>query len=385
MFVAKEILDELMATVSLEEVVISTGYGVKGSGRSKGIDRCPKCGRDWTHIKINSRRNLFRCMSPSCQWAGNQFHWVMETRGCGFLDAVKYVAALGGFELPQTTKEQWERKQRVQNCLEETVRFYSQFDHEYIGKRGISEETAYECLVGYAPGGTVLKNHLNELGYDDLFLEEVKLIRRVGDYLMDSFFKRVIVPIYLDNRIVDIYGRSVEAKGIKHFYLNGQKIFMGYDDIVPGEPILMVEGPFDWLSLKQHKVMNAVCIGGAGKFSSFHVHRLKKKNVPLVYIGYDTGDRNGSGQEGAIEAGLMLQESGVPSKVIQMPVDTDVNKLLQEQSIEAYRKLVREALPFEKYHSFHMLSKIPTAFIHEYLSKIDERNVNESRSVEQRA
>ncbi|MBG9564897.1 hypothetical protein ABE38_05585 [Brevibacillus agri] len=368
MFVSRETLDELMATVPLEEVVVATGYGVRGTGRSKGIERCPKCGRDWTHIKINGRRNLFRCMSPSCGWAGNAFHWVMETRGCQFLEAVKYVATLGDFELPQSTKEEKQRLQRIQKCLQETVRFYGQFSHDYIAKRGITKETAEKYLVGFAPGGTVLKDHLNQLGFDDVFLEEIKLIRRVGDNLMDSFFNRVVVPIYLDNRIVDLYGRSIFDKGTKHFYLNGQKILMGYDEIVSGEPVLIVEGPFDWLSLKQNKVMNALCTGGASKFSSFHIHRLKKKGVPMVFIGYDTGDKNGSGQEGAIEAGILLQEAEIPSRVIQMPEDTDVNKLLRENSIEAYRNLIREALPFEKYHAFHTLSKIPTNLIHEYLN-----------------
>lgn len=367
MYIDPHIIDEIMHSVSLEEVVRATGFHMRGRGKYRGIEVCPRCGRDWTHIKLNTHRNLFVCMSPSCGWAGNQFHWVMEVEKLSFPEAVKRVAEIGQYPLPSPSDP---KRKRYYQCIQAAAAFYAQFSHTYFEKRGIGKELVRKMQLGYAQGGQRLKKHLNRLGYDDEFLLSIRLIREVSPgVFMDTFFKRVIIPIAFHNTIVDLYGRSViDSDEYKHMYLNGKRIFMGLDDFITKKPAILLEGPFDYLALKQHGIQNVAFIGGAGKFSPFHLQQIKKKQIDTVYIGYDTGDESGAGQEAAIKTGKMLTDAGLNVFVLEMPKGLDVADYLLTHSIEDYRALVERALPFEKYHAFYTLSQLNPQYILEYIT-----------------
>lgn len=365
MYISKDIIDEIQNTLLLEDVVVATGYSINGTGRSKGIERCLKCGRDWTHIKINSRKNLFRCMSPNCGWAGNIYNWIMEANKVSFVDAVSIAATMINMDISPSSEIKQYNIQKFQ-CHKEVISFYSRFTHEYLTHRGITKEFARNEKIGYAPGGNILKKHLNQIGYSDEFLSELRLIRKVNGTYLDSFFKRIVFPIYYQGKVVDIYGRSVTNVS-KHFYLYGHNIIDGIDQLSNDSPPLLLEGFFDKAILKQAGLKNTICTGGAGKFNEYHLNKLKTKNIKDVFIGYDTGDTSGAGQCGAIKAGLLLKEHGINSKVVQMPTDIDPNEFLDLYSIVEYKALLNNAMPFEKYYAFHLLSNISKELIEEYL------------------
>ena len=96
--------------------------------------------------------------------------------------------------------------------LRHTAAFYQLELHrypegiEYLAQRGLHDAALIEELgLGYAHGGN-LRPHLQQLGYSLERLLQVGLIRPQGQ---DAFCRHVIFPCRQQNRIVNLYGRSI--------------------------------------------------------------------------------------------------------------------------------------------------------------------------------
>lgn len=377
MYFSSEVIDEIQSSVDLEDVVKATGYYVKRSaGKSNGISECPSCGRDHNHIKILKTKNIFYCYSAACGFKGNAFQWIQYVEKKSFPEAIQRVAEIGGIELPtyQSNDENLKYRNKV---LEAAIHFYSKFESNYLTNRGVSEEIQKKYEVGFAPGGQELKKHLLNLGYEKELLLELGLIRevKIKDKLqtMDTFFKRVIIPIRKNGFIVDIYGRAVE-EDVKypHLYLYGQNIMFGVDNFKTGSKhALAVESIINQLTLESHGFSNIFAVGGADKFKKYHVNQLKKKGIEEVIIAYDTGDLSGAGQEGAIKTGLLLQENNIHSRVIEMPKDIDINEffIIKKATREMFEKLVIQAKGFKEYQAYNILDSIDKDLIIKYLQE----------------
>ena len=368
MYYAPEIVDEIQMSVSIEDVIRYTGYTVKGTGRSKGVEGCPRCGRDHTHIKINPNKNLFNCFSPTCSFKGNQFQWMMEVEKCSFPQSVKRVAEIGGIQLPTTFEENNESytfERKKQEALQLAVKFYRvNYIHEYLKERGISHEVAAKYYVGFAPGGVVLKKFLNAKGYDDEFLFEIGLIRKIsGNRVMDRFYKAIIIPDIREAKVVDIYGRSIDSKvTTKHLYLYGHNSFVGWDQVKVNQQVIICEAPIDMLSAYQLTGVTALSTAGAGKFNNWHIYQLKKKNLKPIFAN----DNDESGKLATCDGVELCSEHNIQSEAFVLDEDVnDLNNLLQTKGSIEYRKSV---IPGQHFIFNYQLSKMPQEFIENYLN-----------------
>lgn len=372
-FYPPEVIDELLDYVDIDDIIRWTGYKVTGSGNNGHIEECPRCGKDKDHIKSNRRKNLFHC--HPCGFAGNALHWYQEVKNVGFIKAVEDIASYVGFELPGEDPEVIKKSKIINQCLWDVIDYYKQFYPSYLEvERGISKEIIKNFKCGYAPGGTSLKKVLNKKGYDDEFLINIGLIREVKGKYYDRFFGCVIIPITYKNNVIDIYGRSIKPNGGKHHYLFGKKFLGNIENINPKRPIIIVESPINFLTLQTHGITNSTFTGGAFKFGSYHKNLIKRHKVASVYIGYDTGDLSGGGQEGSIEAAKQLDSINVSSKIIQMPQGVDINEFFQTQNLSDFRKLVNEAKEAKVFEWYFQLNQIPTNIIQNFLK---EKGVNE--------
>lgn len=367
MFYSPEIIDELLKVTDLKDVITHTGYNVKGKGNTGHINRCPRCGKNHEHVKANLHKNLFNCFV--CGFKGNVIHWIREVEKLGFTDAVERLADISRFELPVLNEETRLRLNRKNTCLSMAVDFYTSQENYYLVDRGISKETISINKIGYAPGGQTLKRYLNDKGFEDTYLFELGLIRKVQNRTLDTFFKRVVIPLYFNGKIVDLYSRAVDDNKVKHFYLYGTFIMMGIDEIEVGYPAILVESPINKLTLESQGYENVIAVGGCNKFSNAHVHYLVKKGVKEAFIGFDTGDDSGAGQEGAIEAGRLLVKNDIATKVIQMPFQTDINDFFLNKNKDQFDILLQEAKLYMEYKSFLMLDQIPENLIRKYLGE----------------
>lgn len=370
MYFDPEFIEYLKHSVSLLEVVTASGYQTRGSGKHKGISSCPNCGRDWTHIKINTYKNLFRCNSPTCHFGGNQFQWLMKTEGVSFVEAVKRVAEIGNIALPATSEADKYRNKKKLICLQLAAEYYARFHHSYlIEKRRISEHVVNDKkrMIGFAEGGTGLKDYLNSKGYDDEMLTEIGLIRLVGNQYYDLFYQQVIIPTFEKGFVVALYGRAVNPLASRIHTVLNDGYMDGLDEIDSKKPVIIVESRINRLTLLSHGYHNVIAMGGAGKLKSIHAYKLKQLGVRQIYIGYDTGDSNGAGRIAALETGELFLEVSQDFKVrvIEMPTDTDINEFFFSRN--DFDLLLAAAPSYAKFAAFEQLKQIPRELIVEFL------------------
>jgi DNA primase len=366
-YFSPEIVDEIQMSVSIEEVIKHTGYIVKGTGKSKGVEGCPKCGKDHTHIKINPNKNLFNCFSPTCSFKGNQFQWIMEVESLTFPQAVKRVADIGRVQLPNAinnNQELYTYEKKKQEALQFAIKFYRvNYDHEYLGSRGIKPEVASKYYVGFAHGGVNLKKFLNAKGFDDPFLLEIGLIRKVTENkVMDRFYNAIIIPDIREGRVFDIYGRSIDPKvQTKHIYLYGHNSFIGWNQIQEGQKVLICEAPIDVLSGYQLTGIEGLSTAGAGKFNNWHIYQIKKKKLSPIFAN----DNDESGKIATCEAVELCKEHNIDSKALKFVDGNDLNDLVKKyQTMKNYEALI---VPGQHFLFEYQLSKMPRELILDYL------------------
>lgn len=359
-----ELIDELMAKIPFESVLRHYGYSVRGMGKNRG-STCPKCQKDSEHFKINTHRNVANCFV--CNWSGNPIQFIQEVDNLKFLDAVERFASIGNIELQVAQTENVSRKEKI---LYHAAKYYSQFQSDYLSKRGIADHVIQESMIGYAAGGTGLKKHLNNLSFSDEELLEIGLIKlRSNNILMDYYFNCVIIPIIQNGRVIDLYGRYIKEGQLKHLYLFGEFFSYNLDNCNPRYPILIVESLINALTIKSQKNSNVIAVGGTEKFSLRHAKQLKAKGFKKAYIGFDTGDLSKGGQKGAIQAGYLLEEVGIDSNILQMPPAIDINDLYIsfENAHEKMKEIVKNSFAFKEYEARFILDSMSVSWIQDYV------------------
>lgn len=371
-FYSPETIDKLMNRISFESILRFYGYPVRGTGKTRG-STCPNCNKDFNHFKINTVKNLAKCFV--CEWKGNPIQFIQLVDNKSFIQAVEKYAEIGDIPLENEHSNEVNRKELI---LHHASNFYAQFEHEYLINRGISKEVIKENKIGFAKGGKELKHHLNSLSFTDDELLEIGLIKkRNNTQLMDYFFNCVIIPIFHNGKVVDLYGRYILDGQIKHLYLFGEHIAYNLDRINPQYPIIIVESLINALTMLSHKNINVIAVGGAGKFNIRHARQLKAKKVTKCFIGYDTGDLSESGQKGAIEAGTLLEEVGIKTNILQMPESIDINEMYLKYSHahERMKRIIKESLPVKEFQAHFILDHMTISWIQNYIMDRQEKEL----------
>ncbi|MGG0939205.1 toprim domain-containing protein [Brevibacillus centrosporus] len=380
----RELVDELMNSIPLEDVARHYGDNPKGRGKNIGI-HCPCCDRDQSHCHTNNasygKAFLFQCKSPQCEAKGSTIDYIRYKEGNGvkeairFQDAVKKLAEIAHFPLEQKLEayrpnaEKQAAYTKQQKALQVAAKFYSEHSHPYLNSRGISSETQKNNKIGFAPGNC-LKAYMNKLDFDDSILEEVGLIHRVGNNLVDRFQNRVIFPVFdTQGKVIDLYGRSINPNDrLPHLYLRGQNIAYGFEKLDPKKPVLWVESLVNKLSLEEMGYSNVVAVGGATKFSNYHVNLTRDSGSKEHLFLYD-GDSGG--RKGALEAGEQLVPIGCAVKIGRVPDELDVNDLLCQGDIgtKQITSILAQAQPFNEAKAFALLEEIDPNIIYKFLAQ----------------
>lgn len=369
-------INELLSKVEMIDVMSKYGVQVRvGSARNHFYVASFCCGkRDFDNGRIRKDTQRFFCMS--CGYGGNAIQFLRDIVGRTFHEAIVELAEMASIDLPISDSTELEKRQRKEEAFSLAAKFYAMQEfnnHEYLLNRGLSIEVIKRHNIGYAPGGRALRNYLESKGYTKQELLEYKLINSKG---LDTLFYRAVIPVYLNKKVIDLYGRAVDDKraGIKHLYINGDDILGGFDNIKPDNLVILYESAIDRLVAESHDVTNGIDSGGAKKFSTKHARMLKKKNVSKVMVVYD-GDR--AGREGSLETGQILIEQGIENVWIgELPEGTDPAKIIKEKGKDEFFEIIKRPKTFEKYKMYHELSKYSLRDIEEYLTEMKAASPN---------
>ena len=271
--------------------LVSAKTELRRAGVNSYFGRCPFHDERTASFHVSPDDKLYHCFG--CQASGDPFKFVMETDGLDFKGALEALAGRFGVQLeveaedPQTTAKRM-RRERLYTLLDRAATYYARYlweakeatdAREYLGERGLTEETLKEFRVGYAPSRwDRILLATRGAGFSDEELLAAGLIRRSHarpGQVYDFFRSRIMFPSSdVRGRVLGFGARTLSEGPREPKYINtaANELYNKRDQLFgidrargaaakAGRAIL-VEGYTDVLALHQAGIHNAVGVMG---------------------------------------------------------------------------------------------------------------------------
>jgi len=358
MFYSDELVEEIRSKNDIVNVIGSYIRLQKKGSNHMGL--CPFHNEKTPSFSVSASKQMYHCFG--CGVGGNVFTFIMEYENYTFMEALKFLAEKAGVQLPEQEYSEEARRQadfkaRLLEANKQAAKyFYYQLiskgghtAHEYLLKRGLTEETIKQFGLGYSnPYSDDLYKYLKGLGYEDEFLKMSGLVtideQRGGT---DKFWNRVMFPIMDANHRVIAFGGRVMGEGMPK-YLNSPetRLFdksrnlygLNFARSSRKQYFLICEGYMDVIALHQAGFTNAVAALGTA-FTIFHANLLKRYTNEVLL----TFDSDSAGTQAALRAIPILKEAGLTVKVVNMKPYKDPDEFIKALGFEEYQKRINEA------------------------------------------
>ena len=280
------------------------------ASRSEFVGLCPLHEETRPSFYVNTRKDVFYC--HGCGQGGDLIRFIQLSRHLPFRQSFACLDS-------QITAAD------SAAVLEHAAAFYRrQLDSypealSYLNKRGLEDLILIKGLdIGYAPGGN-LRRHLTAQGYSFDLLRQSGLLNVNGS---DAFYQRIVFPLRQGEQIVNLYGRSIGA-AFAHRFMSGAKGGLyAWEKVRHCPEVILVEGLFDYLVLRQAGFHNVTCSLGT-HLNAEQFHQLSE-GPRTIYIVFDD-DVNQSGQQAAKHLVHQLAEQGIPARRVLLPEGHDPN------------------------------------------------------------
>ena len=355
-----EIVDQVRSATDIVHVV--SGYlTLRQSGRNY-FGLCPFHKEKTPSFSVNPDLQIFHCFG--CGAGGNVFTFLMKMEGVTFPEAVKQFANEAGISLPEETEDisQYREKEALYYTLNMAADYYKHClldarggaARDYLQKRGIGQEDFETFSLGYAPnawdnliklaGERSLKTELLEKSglvvrnkegrYYDRFRGRITFaIKSLSGQVLGFGARRMIEdksPKYINSPESEIYQ--------KRYILYG--LYMSRAQIRQQDEVVIVEGYTDFTSLWKAGVRNVVATSGTA-LTEDHAALLRRYTTNGVML-YDPDE---AGSRAALRGGDILLENGMDVKVCTIPGDMDPDDFVRQNTPEAVKRMISEAVP----------------------------------------
>ncbi len=340
---------------------------------------CPFHNEKTPSFSVVPDKGFFYCFG--CHAGGNVFKFISLIENITYFEAIKLQAEKLGIPLPerQRTPQEIAREREMadlrkvnemardffHNCL--TMTHYGEAGKAYFAGRDISPETIEEFKLGFAPNAwDKLSTAFTKRGVkqDFLLASGLSAERNNGGGLYDRFRNRVIIPIADERgRVVGFGGRVLDDSTPKYLntpetiLFNKRKLLFGLDRshraIQQAGYAIVVEGYMDAISVFGAGVKNVVASLGTA-FTAEHCQKLLRY-APDIYFCYDSDE---AGQKATIRALSIVRDTGAVVRVIVVPDGKDPDEYIRKHGADAFRALVREALPLVEYRLQYVLKHV---------------------------
>ncbi|HEU4906953.1 MAG TPA: DNA primase [Solirubrobacterales bacterium] len=362
--ISDESLERVKQAADIVEVV-SAHTDLRRQG-ARWVGLCPFHEERTPSFSVDQGEKLYHCFG--CGVGGDTIKFVEEKEGVGFAEAVELLADRYGVELqrekedPQAEARRRQRR-RLGELLDRTAGFYAHYlwdseeagrARDYLGERGLGEETLRAFGVGYAPSAwdTVLLRG-QRAGFKVEELRGVGLAQRGrsgGEY--DRFRERIMFPIRdRRGRTLGFGGRAMRSdQGAKYVntaetdFFHKSRMLYGIDlakeAIARGGRAVVVEGYTDVLALHQAGIAEAVGVMGTA-ITEEQVAALSGM-VDEVVLALDA---DSAGQEAMLRAQRVAAGRKMRLRVAAMPAGEDPAEMAAaEGGAERFRALVEDAV-----------------------------------------
>ena len=189
----------------------------------------------------------------------------------------------------------------------------------YLAGRGISLETARRLRLGYAAGGLV-----DRLRSSRVNLEAAERLGLIAGE-RDTFTGRIVIPdIDVHGRATWVTGRTLVGRGPRYLNLRAPSPLLGVAQAsqVGAEAVVVVEGPFDWLTACEWEIRAIALVGT-------HASRLALAALRGFRTVYLALDADGPGRRASAQIASAL---GARAVTVALPEGAhDLNELGQRR------------------------------------------------------
>jgi DNA primase len=343
-------VDEIKQRLDIVEVLSSYVPDLKKSGRNfKAV--CPFHSEKTPSFFVFPERQSWHCFG-ACGTGGDMFAFVMRKEGVDFKEALNILAERAGVAVVQRKLDEGKSEaDRLKEINEAAAEYYhnllfrsagGQSTREYLIRRGVSEKTMRQFLIGYSQDSwDSLRQELMKRGYHENELTAAGLLvskeKEAGTY--DRFRNRLMFPIRdMAGRVVGFGARALDDSLPK--YLNSPQTLIfdkssslyGIDFAKPAirkeNLAVVVEGYMDVIVAHQHGFTNVVASLGTA-LTEKHVGIVKKLSNRLVLAL----DADAAGEMATLR-GIEVASHTFDQKVVPMPTSAGLVKYEEQLDAE---------------------------------------------------
>lgn len=352
--------DEILRRVDIVET-IGRYVSLKPSGKNfKGI--CPFHPEKTPSLMVSPEKNLWHCFG--CGLGGNIFSFVMKAENITFPEAARILAERAGvsLELSYKSRKEISEKEVLFNILDSIAKFYHQsllksdqakMAREYLSRRGLSADSIKTFELGFSPHNDELIDFLKK---NDISLETAlktgTITRRAGENYHDYFRGRIIFPIHdTQGRVIAFGGRVMNDSQPKYLnspetlvFSKGKNLYglnLARGEMGKTREAIIVEGYMDLIALHQNGLKNSVASLGTSLTRA--QAELLSRYCDSVVMAYDSDTAGTQATSRGVE---IIEETGLPAKILLMPKGTDPDSFIKKEGAEEFRKKKEKAISF---------------------------------------
>lgn len=347
--VSDEVISQIKERIDISHL-IGDYLPLKKTGKNY-ITNCPFHKDDTPSFHVSPDLNIFHCFG--CGKSGDVITFIMEFEKVPFIEAVRMLAEKAGIEIGQYKGKN--------DILYSIHNFAVDFYHkellkstkvlEYLKKRGLSKDSIEEFQLGFAPyGSNFITTAKKKFKISDLI--KSGLVKKSNGTIKDTFFLRLLFPLFsTSGRIIGFGGRRLSKKGPK--YLNspdtpihkkGKNLYSLWhtkEEIRKTEKIILVEGYFDFLSLYQAGIKNAVaCLGTSLTLDQAELISRYAREVILFF------DEDTAGKIATLRSLGMLLGEDINVKIGESGKEKDPDEIINKEGKNAFDKLIENSNEF---------------------------------------
>ena len=338
-------LEELTARTDIVDVVSRQVELKKRGDGYWGL--CPFHGEKTPSFHVLPDRQIFHCFG--CAAGGGVIQFVQRSENLTFADAVLALADRAGLAVPEEGGRGEERDTIYRLNRLAAHWFHSQLSspagaqaREYIQGRLLAPRTVVRFGLGWAPDSWhELLEAMRAQGFtqSDVCAAGLAVPGRRDGGAYDRFRGRLIFPIIdMRKRVIAFGGRTLGEATPKYLNSPDTPVFSKSRHLFAmpfaknaGGQFILTEGYMDVVSLHQAGFAGAVASLGTALTASQAL--LMTKYAKEVVIAYDM---DAAGQNAAHRAIGILEQSGIPVRVLRLAGAKDPDEYIRRHGREAF-------------------------------------------------
>ena len=360
-------LEKIKTSVKISDIASRhVNWDLKKSNTSKQDfwAPCPFHQEKTASFHVDDTKGFYYCFG--CQAKGNIFTFLNEMEGVSFFDAVKALSEMAGIPLEidddkkrMTTSNEEQRLIKINEIASEFFRKYlfstkGSIALSYLRDRGLSLEIIKEFQLGFSPSRPdELTNFLKSQGYNEQFIEKSGLaFKPENKPLVDRFRNRIMFPISdSNNDIVAFGGRSLNtAYGAKYINSSETKIFKkgsllfnlkNAQKSKKNDPLIIVEGYMDVISLANNSIKNAVAPLGTSMTKEQLQLIWRACEEPILLLDGDNAGKLATSR--AVDLALPLISYNQTLRIANLPTNYDPDDLLKQHGKDALKDVIENS------------------------------------------